>query len=335
MTTRRALSFVAVAGVLVACDPTVLIGQPDAGAGGGLSSAGGFTTGGGTSGTGGGTSGGSTSGGSTSGGSAADPVCAHWATASATFFAGQSSCVGATNTITKDPQAASTCLAGIQQCTSADRQTLERYLTCLETGPRCTAGNETAAVNGFMTCTSTAFSTLSMTCRSALVRLRVAHKRIFVTRDRFTGALGGLTGADQKCNTAATAAGLTGSTFKAWLSSSTVNAIDRISDVAPWHDTEDLLLFPTHADLGRYSLPGPLWRDEYGQLLSTEKTWTGTGATGTYVAALSGTTPCSEWSSGAMSEQAKVGSIGRQDVAWTSFSNTTCDQLAHLICLEQ
>src|SRR5262245_2730644 len=66
-------------------------------------------------------------------------------------------------------------------------------------------------------------------------------KRIFVTSTPYTGDLKtngagmtGLHGADNLCGLAATAAGL-GGTWTAWLSSSTVDAIDRINDVGPWY----------------------------------------------------------------------------------------------------
>ena len=53
------------------------------------------------------------------------------------------------------------------------------------------------------------------------------RKTIFLIRSEFNGNLGGLSGADQKCQADAVAAGLSG-TFRALLSSSTVNAVDRL-----------------------------------------------------------------------------------------------------------
>src|SRR5262245_23472284 len=58
----------------------------------------------------------------------------------------------------------------------------------------------------------------------------------FVTRGVYSGALGGLSGADGICQTAAISAGLPG-TFVAWLSTSTVNARDRFAASHGWIGT--------------------------------------------------------------------------------------------------
>ncbi|MDP2274584.1 MAG: hypothetical protein Q8K32_27835 [Archangium sp.] len=308
--------------VLAGCDPTVSIGDPDAGMD--ASSLGG--------GAGGGTAGGGMGGGS-GGGGGGDPVCNRWGSASATLLAGRSSCVGTNNTITSDPDALNTCLSGIQMCSTADRTQLDTYLSCLEQAPRCTAGNEDAAVNGFMNCVSTAFATLSSTCRSALVRARPAGKRVFITRQRFNGNLGGLAGGDTKCAAAATAAGLNG-TWKAWLSTTTVNAIDRLVDVGAWVDTQGATAFASKSAL----TTGPansLWYDEAGGFLSSDNIWTATNSSGTYQWGVVMAPPCDEWTSASMQSGARVGQVGRTGPEWTSYSGTTCDQTAHLLCFEQ
>lgn len=157
-------------------------------------------------------------------------------------------------------------------------------------------------------------------------------KRVFITASEHTGALGGVAGADATCTTAAAALG--GGPWKAWLSTTTSNAIDRSTGAGPWFDTKGTVAFTGRAQLT--TMPATsLWYDEAGVFLASDKIWTGTGFGGTYVAALSGTAPCAEWTSAAMSNQAKVGQVGRSDVAWTAQSNTTCDQMAHLYCFEQ
>lgn len=157
-------------------------------------------------------------------------------------------------------------------------------------------------------------------------------KRVFITSATLSGALGGLAGADASCTTLAAALG--GGPWKAWLSTTTVDAIDRIAGAGPWFDTRGAVAFTARAQLS--TMPAiALWYDEAGAFLSSDKIWTGTGFGGTYLAALSGTAPCAEWTSAAMSDQAKVGQVGRPDAAWTAQSNTTCDQPAHLYCFEQ
>ncbi len=300
--------------VLTGCDPRVSIGEPDSGVDGGTTM---MTGDGGTG----------------------DSLCARLNAAGETFFAGKTACVGTSNTITADPNpnTLSTCQANVQQCTTGDRATLGTYASCLEQGTHCTNGNENAAVNGFMSCTSAAVSSLTPDCARALVRSRLAGKRVFITGAKFTGALGGLSGADTKCATAASTAGLNG-IFKAWLSSTTVNAIDRITDVAPWVDLQGATIFATKAALRSGPSTG-LWYDEGGNFLSSDRIWTATGFGGTYDAVVLPTVPsappCAEWTSAAMSEGARIGQVGRSGTAWSSYSATSCDQLAHLICLEQ
>lgn len=242
--------------------------------------------------------------------------------------------MGTSNTISVDPDATNTCLNGIAMCATADRTTLETYLSCLEQAPRCTAGNENATVSAFMNCVSTAFSSLSTGCRTALVRARPAGKRVFITRQRFNGNLGGLAGADTKCGDAASAAGLNG-TWKAWLSTTTTNAIDRLTDVSPWVDMEGTTMFATRSALTSGPANGGIWRDERGMFLGSNNIWTATGGQGTYNAYLASEPPCSEWTAATMQNGARIGQVGRTGSAWTSYAGTTCDQTAHLLCFEQ
>jgi hypothetical protein len=157
-------------------------------------------------------------------------------------------------------------------------------------------------------------------------------KRVFITAATFTGNLGGPAGADASC---AAAGAALGGTWIAWLSTTTDDAIDRVADVGPWYDVEGTRIFADRAALAGSPETG-LWYDEAGVFLASDHIWTGTGFGGTYIAALIGEPPCGEWTSGSMADQAKVGQVGRADgAAWTAQSNTTCDQQAHLLCLEQ
>lgn len=57
---------------------------------------------------------------------------------------------------------------------------------------------------------------------------------VFVTSVTYNGNLGGFAGADQKCQTLATATGLPQNTDKAWLSTFSENAIDRLGSARGW-----------------------------------------------------------------------------------------------------
>lgn len=78
-----------------------------------------------------------------------------------------------------------------------------------------------------------------------------------------------------------------------------------------------------------------LWYDERGGFLSSENIWTGTGFDGQYQWGVIMAPPCDEWTSASMQSGARIGQIGRSGSEWTSYSGTTCDQTAHLLCFEQ
>lgn len=71
----------------------------------------------------------------------------------------------------------------------------------------------------------------------------------FVTSDTSkTGKLGGLEGADKRCNDLAAAAGITGHVFKAYLSATGMDAKSRIGQ-GPWYNQKGVLIAMNVADL--------------------------------------------------------------------------------------
>lgn len=131
-------------------------------------------------------------------------------------------------------------------------------------------------------------------------------KRIFITKATYDGDLAGaggkatgLAGADALCEQAAASAEL-GGTWKAWLSDSTTDAIDRIDDASPWYNVDrSAILFPNKATLGTkpYDTFGPILLDETGGTVgSSALAWTGTqggGRAADYV--------CNDWTSASTS----------------------------------
>lgn len=83
----------------------------------------------------------------------------------------------------------------------------------------------------------------------------VPAKRVFVTSVFYNGNLGGLAGADAKCQERAGAANL-GGTWKAWLSSNTVSAASRLS----------------RSNNPYKLLDGTIIANNWAQLISTDKT---------------------------------------------------------------
>lgn len=78
----------------------------------------------------------------------------------------------------------------------------------------------------------------------------VPNKHVFATTALHDGNLGGLTGADALCATAAAAQGFDdSSTWTAWLSTTSVNAIDRIPGNGPWMRFDETMVFANRAAL--------------------------------------------------------------------------------------
>jgi hypothetical protein len=162
----------------------------------------------------------------------------------------------------------------------------------------------------------------------AAVDLMPDRYRVFVTSTRYTGALGGLVGADAKCAALALAKGLNG-VYRAWLSTSQLDAYNRISGGGPWYRIDGkTVVFLTRVTLASGPLV-PVLLDENGTLpVGDPSVWTGTSSNGTGSAAT-----CDDWSSASA-----TGTAGRSDkggAEWTQVSgpDRNCISPARLVCL--
>ncbi|SFF45954.1 Myxococcus cysteine-rich repeat-containing protein, partial [Nannocystis exedens] len=85
-----------------------------------------------------------------------------------------------------------------------------------------------------------------------------AHKVVFATSQGFDGNLGGLVGADMKCQVAAQAAGLPG-TYRAWLSDDTGSPVSRFTkSTIPYARRDGVLIANNWADLIDGTLAAPI-----------------------------------------------------------------------------
>jgi len=154
-----------------------------------------------------------------------------------------------------------------------------------------------------------------------------ATANVFVTSTPYNGDLGGLAGADNKCQSHADAAGLGGS-WIAWLSTSTVNAIDRFPDTAngPFIRTGDAAVIAvTKADLTDGSLLAPISNTETGDR-DGGNVWTGTRPDGTRAHAM-----CDDWSS-VSPALGVTGGTGAFDSYWTEATDRSCSDEYQLYC---
>lgn len=128
------------------------------------------------------------------------------------------------------------------------------------------------------------------------------NSKLFVTSATFSGNLGGLSGADAKCNAAAQSAGLAG-TFVAWLSDSNADAITRVQDFGPWSLVGGQMVFSNKASLATGPSVAPN-QDERGAQVQGQ-VWTGTAGGG-----LMASTACVDWSADTSSESGVGGDWG-------------------------
>jgi hypothetical protein len=178
----------------------------------------------------------------------------------------------------------------------------------------------------------------------------ISPKRVFLTSGMFTGSqIGGLTGADAKCQTEANAAQL-GGMYKAWLSDLTGSPASRFtrSVIAPYVRTDGLVLAQNFDDLIDGTLGGPINRNAMNQvqagapICDTNTFWvvTNTSSQGTM---LSDQSSCSNWSSN--TGGSAWGRNDRADSLWASSCSggatppppdiPFCGKPSPLYCFEQ
>jgi hypothetical protein len=145
-------------------------------------------------------------------------------------------------------------------------------------------------------------------------------------------AMSGLAAADAVCQARARFAGYANSgTFKAWLSSSSIYAYQRITANGPWARPDGIVVALSEGDLEDGRLAAQLYQTELGTYLvgTTENgnVWTGTSTGGSLASFY-----CSSWITTSGS-----GQIGRHDTLdsrWTASTTQTCSGDARIICLE-
>ena len=149
----------------------------------------------------------------------------------------------------------------------------------------------------------------------------------FVTSSTFNGDLGGITGADQTCHDHAEAAGLPPNTYVAWLSTPSINAIDRLGNARGWVRVDGKPLADTLADISAGRMFHPLRVNEFGNFDNTSMGYVWTGNINW---AGSGDS-CSSWTS---SDQG-MGEYGTSDgigYVFKDFGGLSCRGLARLYC---
>ncbi len=152
--------------------------------------------------------------------------------------------------------------------------------------------------------------------------------RVFATSTAYDGALGGLAGGDAKCQAHADGASL-GGTWVAWLSTSSVDAKDRLVEPAGVfvRAVDGTQVADDIADLIDGSIDATIARTELDGAPPSIDVWTGTRSNGTEQAA-----KCSDWS--VATGNGFRGRTNLSDGRWTEENIDNCVNLLTLYCFE-
>lgn len=236
--------------------------------------------------------------------------------------------------------------AGVEQCDRGQTNNNDTYDGCREDctlGPRC--GD--SIVQEVEECEASGPPAEGEAgCEPSLCRF--AARIAFATSGTFTGAMGGLAQADERCKAAAAAAKLDrANAFKAWLSDGVATPAKRLpvafADAGhPYASPGGLLIAADLVDLIDHGPIIPIDADEFGATLPPKEfAWTNVDATGQPFSAVN---HCKEWTDAGVQATARAGRISPASAAetanwklmsmWTSDVSRPCKTKAHLYCLE-
>jgi hypothetical protein len=160
-------------------------------------------------------------------------------------------------------------------------------------------------------------------------RVPEGGKAVFMTSTTYSGNLGGLVGADQKCVTRAGLAGLQG-VWTAWLSNGDggVHAFDRVASPGTWYLLDGRRVGDA-LDLSSATLDNAIGLTESGEP-STAQAWTGTGVDGRAFGA-----DCVGWTSELDAGDGRVGTATATNGNWTSSGTLPCSVNRRLYCFQR
>lgn len=142
---------------------------------------------------------------------------------------------------------------------------------------------------------------------------------VFYERQNYAADFGSLEAADAICKQAAAEAELpVPESFKAWLSDSNTNAIDRFTWDGPWKRLDGVPVAQNKADLTDGILFAPINLTEDGLYTALQGgVWTSTNFDGTRTAS-----NCQDWTSTSQDETSeRLRTMATTDAGWTVFSN--------------
>ena len=150
---------------------------------------------------------------------------------------------------------------------------------------------------------------------------------VFVTSTAQPANLGGLAGGDAICQARAAAGGLPAGTYRAWLSTSTVDAWTRLGSARGFVRTDGRPFADLVSGLiGSNAVLNTILTDENGAVVSSDEVWTGTANTGTV------SSTCGDWTSALPTVNGTMGNAQGGAVSWTLYSFPPCSTPGRLYC---
>lgn len=157
-------------------------------------------------------------------------------------------------------------------------------------------------------------------------------KLVFVTSQKYSGNLGGLSGANSICQARGIEAGYTG-TFKAWVSTSTVSAASQIPNGVAFRLLNGTLVADNKIDLLDGTVDNPINLTELNAVVTgttgNERVFTGTNPNGTANAST-----CQNWTSNSSLQNGRWGDTLSTNSYWTSRGSVACSNLRRLYCFQ-
>ena len=159
--------------------------------------------------------------------------------------------------------------------------------------------------------------------------INVSTRTVFVSSASYTGNLGGLQGADEKCQALADAAGLPG-LFAAWLSTPDESPNSRfVHGYRPIVRVDGFKIADNYADLTDGTLDSPINMTEKRTIVADlTLVWTGTNQFGNL-----DSTTCDGWTT--TSGTGNAGFTSKSDARWTNASRPACDGSNRIYCMQQ
>jgi hypothetical protein len=154
---------------------------------------------------------------------------------------------------------------------------------------------------------------------------------VFVTSTSSNGDLGGQAGADAECASLATSASLPSGIYKAWLSTSTANAISKLGSARGFVRPDGQPFADQASDIAAGKILNTLSLDQNGIDVGRQNVWTGTTDAGT----INGSNTCGDWTFGNGSSFGELGETTGGAGAWSDDAvETDCLVSASIYCLD-